>query len=119
MKMRTQVLAIGGRRDEVVIDLGRFDARQPQTPIARNAIELLKQVPQPKRSIPRTAARRVNAVMPHVDTRQHNLAITEIQQAPHFGFDVLWRAAFQPRPNVWDDAVRTAEDAAVLNLDEG
>ena len=61
----------------------------------------------------------VHAVVTEVNSRQHDLTVTRIDQSLHFGGDVLKRTAVQLRANVRNDAIAAAQQAAVLNLHVG
>src|SRR5580704_11367468 len=117
MKLRAEMLAVGRGRDKVVVDLGRFDAREPHPPVAWDAVEPTKQMPEPKRRPTRSAAGRFDAVVADMDAAKHDLTISVANQPPHFVFDVVGRAARQSGPHVRNDAIGAFEDAAVLHLD--
>ena len=119
MELRAEVFTVGGRVDEVVVDLNGLDARKPHSPRAGNSVETFKEVPEPEGSVAGTTASRINTEMTDVDPGQDNLTMARIDQPSHFGFDIHRRSAQQPRSDLGDDAIRTPQDAAVLDLDVG
>ena len=61
----------------------------------------------------------IDAEVPHVNPADHDLAIIMINQRTDFFFDLDRPATAQSRAHRRDDAVRTLQYAAVLNLHEG
>src|SRR5580704_12678001 len=119
MELRTEMLAIGGGRDKIVIDFSRFDAGQPHPPRAGNLVEFAEEMTQPKRSPARLATRRVDSVVPDVNAAEDDFAVAVSDQPADFLLDILGGATRQSRPDVRNNAVRAVEDATVLHLHEG
>lgn len=118
--MRAEMFAVGRSGNEILAELSRLDARQPQPPAAEDLIEPLQQMPQAKRWSSRSAASCIDAVMADVNSGQHDFFVAEVDQPADLGFDVVGRAAFESRPDLRNDndAVRTAQQAAVLHFHE-
>lgn len=119
MKLRAEVLAIHGGRDEVVVDFNGFDAAEPHAPVAGNTVKSFEQMPQAERRASASAARRFDTVVPDVDSSEHDFAVAMIDKAADFFLDVLGGPAAQAGPDAGDDAKGTLEDAAVLHFDIG
>ena len=119
MKLRTQMLTLATGANKIIIHLHRLNTAQTHAPVTGNPIQPLQQMPQSLRTTASRQIVRIHPEMPHVNTAQHDLAVTMVDQCPHFVFNHLRITTAQPRPHRWNDTIRTLQNAAILNLHKG
>ncbi len=115
--------------EQVVVGLGRFEARQPHAELPRHRSQAAQQIKQTRAILGgrqggrRRAARRrhpiIEPVVPQMNAGQHDLAMVAAHQLPNLVNNFLDRPTFQVRPHMGNDAVAAFHAATVLHLDEG
>ena len=74
------------------------------------------QMRQPHPILLRRVAIPLDAIVPEMNSREHDFAVAVVHQPPHFVDNVLDRPARQLRPHVRNDAEAAPQHAAVLHL---
>ncbi len=120
MELRAEVFAVRRGAEEVLIDFVRLNARQPHPPIAGDPVKLSQEGASGRNGgSAGLAPRRLDAVVADVDPADDDFLVAPVDQAAGLRPRSVPGAALQPRANLGDDAVRAAEQAAVLDLEIG
>jgi hypothetical protein len=118
MKLRTQMLTITSSLDEIIVDFDRFNTGKTHSPVAGDTIQTTQQVPQSLRLFSRSQVIRIDTKVSHMNTADHDLTVSMLNQRADFFFDVDGTSTSQTRSNRRNNAVRTLQNAAILNFHE-
>ena len=76
-------------------------------------------MPKPEGREAGFSASRFDSVVADVDSAEHDLPVSVVDQSPDFVRNIVRRAALQAGSNAGDDAVSAVQNAAILNLHIG
>src|SRR5437660_10507921 len=120
MKMRHHLLVSPQDLEEFVIQITRFQTRQPDSEQPRTlAAKPLNQRPQWAHPLCLATAKGGGLpIRAQENPAQDDLAMPRIDQGLCFGNDIFHRLAPQPRAQIGNDAVGAMRIASILNLKE-